>query len=1203
MMTVHVLHAGDGYTYLTRQVATGDQQRAAGESLADYYAHEGNPPGRWVGAGMAGVDVTGRVSEAQMRALFGEGLHPDADRIITEAMARGASPEQAVEVARLGRRFPRFAPVESDQQWRSAITAAYTQFKVDQDRPPQAGVERDLIRWQVAGHLLTERLGREPHDEERSTFLAAQGKQQRQPVAGYDLVFTPVKSVSTLWALGGQDVRREVAAAHEAAWQEAFAWVEQEAGVTRVGKGGAAQVDARGLMAAAFDHADSRTGDPNLHTHVAVSNKVQGTDGRWRALDARVLHALGVAASERYNTLVENELRRRLGVEFVEESRGPGKQPVREVEGIDKRVREVFSSRRAAIEDTYHELLARYRSEHGHEPPKRIQLRLAQQATLETREGKQKGVTLTERRQQWRASAAAVLGGQEAVDAMVAAAVHGPGAGESEGESVDVDQLAAQVVREVETKRATWGPWHLMAEAMRQVRRHPAAGDVAGLAERVAHRAQALSIRLDPPELNPAPAPLRRADGESVYTVHGARSYTSRAVLDAEADLVQAALRTGGLHVDDRHLEDAAAAVEARTGRTLDEGQRTLAAHFAGSGRELTAGIGPAGAGKTTAMAAFARAVENAGGRVLALAPSAAAAAVLGEELGVTGETLHKLIDAHRRGQIPESLQVDARTVLLVDEAGMAGTPQLAAVLALAREHGASVRLLGDPQQLAAVEAGGVLRLIDERVGAAHLREVHRFTDPAEAAASLQLRRGDPDGAQFYLERDRVRGGTREAMLEDVYAAWRDDVETGKDSVMVAGSNDDALALSTQARRDLVAAGRVEPDGVQLADGSHAGRGDRIVTRRNERRLATAAGRDFVKNGDVWTVLARADDGRLRVRHARHGGTLTLPAGYVAEHVQLAYAATVHRVQGMTVDTSHALIDAEATDRQALYTAATRGRESNRVYLVTEALVGADGHDETKPAESPAEALRRIIGRDGAAVSATSAQERAWQDAHSLARLVPEVEDAVDRHRTGPGPEPVPAWRAPTAGTGDSLPEVDSRVEPWVHRHVELIEQRLDYLTDDAAAGRPPWVQRIPIPVEAEGVEAWVAGARAVAGYRDRWSITDTDALGPQVDEGRQGEDYRAAAAALERMRQVTRRGDDDAMVGIRNERRHAHVDEPDRTLGVAGRQQEPPLGDQTPAERIVQAREKLRRHREQRRRRGDDPPARSGPTRRGPQL
>lgn len=168
------------------------------------------------------------------------------------------------------------------------------------------------------------------------------------------------------------------------------------------------------------------------------------------------------------------------------------------------------------------------------------------------------------------------------------------------------------------------------------------------------------------------------------------------------------------------------------------------------------AGIGPAGTGKTTAMTAFARAVENTGGRVLALAPSAAAASVLGEELGVTAETLHKLIHAHRSGTVTEALRVDASTVLLVDEAGMAGTPLLDQALTLAREHGASVRLLGDPQQLAAVEAGGALRLIDERVGAVRLEQVHRFTDPDEAAASLRLRTGEAGADDFYLERGRV---------------------------------------------------------------------------------------------------------------------------------------------------------------------------------------------------------------------------------------------------------------------------------------------------------------------------------------------------------------------------------------------------------------------------------------------------------------
>ena len=108
----------------------------------------------------------------------------------------------------------------------------------------------------------------------------------------------------------------------------------REAALTRTGKAGIAQVDTNGLVAAAFDHPDSRTGDPNLHTHVAVSAKVQGLDGAWRALDMRVLHAMAVAASETYNTAVEDELRTRLGVRFVERAAGRGKRPVREIDGI-----------------------------------------------------------------------------------------------------------------------------------------------------------------------------------------------------------------------------------------------------------------------------------------------------------------------------------------------------------------------------------------------------------------------------------------------------------------------------------------------------------------------------------------------------------------------------------------------------------------------------------------------------------------------------------------------------------------------------------------------------------------------------------------------------------------------------------------------------------------------------------------------------
>ena len=130
-------------------------------------------------------------------------------------------------------------------------------------------------------------------------------------------------------------------------------------------------------------------GDPDLHTHVAVANKVCGVDGKWRSLDARGLHALGVAASERYNTRFEDALARRLGVEFAERpGRDPSKRPVREVVGVPPGLVRHFSQRRAAIEDRYTELTTEYRHAHGREPDRSTQLRLAQQATLETRDGK-----------------------------------------------------------------------------------------------------------------------------------------------------------------------------------------------------------------------------------------------------------------------------------------------------------------------------------------------------------------------------------------------------------------------------------------------------------------------------------------------------------------------------------------------------------------------------------------------------------------------------------------------------------------------------------------------------------------------------------------------------------------------------------------------------------------------------------------------
>lgn len=996
MMTVHVLHAGDGYTYLTRQVASADVRRQRGDSLADYYVHDGNPPGRWVGEGLATLGVDGTVTEAQMKALFGEGRHPEADLIERAAVVDGANVEEAMSQTRLGRRFPQFK-ARNDTEFPVELERAHLRFRAEHGRDADAGAERDALRREAAGAVLAGR-GKVSTPAAVARYLAQLGNETRQPVAGYDLVFTPAKSISVLWGLGDERVAEQVGRAHEVAWRATMQWLESEAALTRVGAGGVAQVDTRGLIATAFDHIDSRAGDPNLHTHVAVSNKVQGVDGKWRALDGRVMHALGVAASERYNTLIESELVARLGVRFVDVETARGRQPVREIDGIDASLRSAFSTRRAAIEDRFNDLVASYRSRHGHEPGKAEQYKLAQQATLESRQAKEEGVALSTRRAQWQARAAQVLGTAD-VTAHVQRAlrrdVEQPRSGEP-----NIAELADQVIDNLSRTRSTWGISNIQAEAQRAVRVHADSLDVGvltALADLVVQAALDRSLSLSAPDQNPVPAALQRSDGESIYRSHAAERFTAVSVLEAENRIVEAALRTQGPAI----RSDVVAAVLASDGAHLNAGQAQLARAFASSGRLVCAGIGPAGAGKTTAMSAFARAVTAGGGRVLGLAPSAAAAAVLGEELAIGADTIAKLLHAHAVAErdgtpVPERLRIDAGTFVLVDEAGMASTPDLDRIVALAARNGAAVRLIGDPAQLQAVGAGGVLRLLEEQVGAAQLDEVHRFVDEREAAASLRLRDGHRDALDFYIDAGRTTGGTREALTEQMYATWLGEVRDGVDSIMIAATNEDVQSLSARARLDRVTAGEVERGGAELHDGSRAGVGDIVVTRRNARALAVERGTDYVKNGDLWTVVERSDDGALRLRHRQHHGFVTVPAEYVAEHVELGYAATVHRAQGMTVDRGHYLVVSGAT-REHLYTGVTRGRQSNHLYVATDELLDPDLHRQPTGSRAVQNALEDVLARAEVAPSATSALNEAYDVDASLAALVPAYEDAWAR--------------------------------------------------------------------------------------------------------------------------------------------------------------------------------------------------------------
>ena len=361
----------------------------------------------------------------------------------------------------------------------------------------------------------------------------------------------------------------------------------------------------------------------------------------------------------------------------------------------------------------------------------------------------------------------------------------------------------------------------------------------------------------------------------------------------------------------------------------------------------------------------------------------------------------------------------------------MAGTPALGRLLDVVTRGGAVLRLVGDPMQLSAVEAGGALRLLVHHGDAAVLGRVHRFADPAEATASLQLRRGNPAALGFYDSRSRLTDGSRQEMLEEVYDAWRADQAAGCSTLMVSASSVEVAALCARARADRVTAGDVEPDGVRLHDGNQAGTGDVVVTRANRRTLAVLGGRDFVKNGDLWRVTARHSTGELTLTHLGHGGRVRLPAEYAAGHVELGYATTVHRAQGMTVDTAHVLVD-KTMCRESLYVAMSRGRTGNHAYVVTDEMLDVDLHHQPAPRLDAIGVLTGVLAREGSERSATETIQAALEAAESLSTLVPRYLDALTRATVTPEVEA--AVRAGLRDAGGPALEHQASHAPGWHR-------------------------------------------------------------------------------------------------------------------------------------------------------------------------
>jgi TrwC relaxase len=563
-MSIHKLTAGCGYDYLTRQVAALDATEKGHTGLASYYTERGEAPGMWIGSGMAGIDGLSAgepVTAEQMRALFGCGLHPLAELRQQQLEGPDLPLRDYQDVARLGAPFK---IVDGDvSPFRVEVARRFAAIRTAAGLPAGAALpaaDRARVRTEVAREFFMAAHGREPMDgRELAGQIAKDSRPGTPTVAGYDLTFSPVKSVSTLWAVADPAVAAAIERAHQAAVKDALAFIEEHALFTRTGPQGI----------------------------VAVANKVQALDGRWLSIDGRVLFKANVAASETYNTALEQHLRETLGVRFAERpGTDPAKRPIREIVGVDPALNQRWSSRRMLIKERQGELAAQFQRDHGRPPTPVESLQLAQQATLETRDAKHEPRSLAEQRTAWHAEAAETLGGPDAVQAMINKTLTPTSAQSPAADGEWVAATAGKVLAAVEAHRSTWQSWHVRAEAQRHIRATEVdTKKVDQLVELlVTEVLQTRSIALTRTEDGISePEALRRADGSSVYTLAGSELFTSARMLAAEQRLVAAAGRTDGRGMEAEMVE-LALLEAAANGNALDAGQAVLVRAMCTSG-------------------------------------------------------------------------------------------------------------------------------------------------------------------------------------------------------------------------------------------------------------------------------------------------------------------------------------------------------------------------------------------------------------------------------------------------------------------------------------------------------------------------------------------------------------------------------------------------------------------------------------------
>jgi len=725
------------------------------------------------------------------------------------------------------------------------------------------------------------------------------GKEER--LMGWDLTFSAPKSVSIVWAGAEVHHRQEIELAHQKATEVAFAYLEANT-ITRRGKGGTIDEEAR-LVASRFNHYTSREGDPQLHSHVVVSNFSLRNDGTVGTIDSRIFYENKMAAGALYQVELAWQMQK-LGYKIEHGVKGTFR-----LSNVSQEAERVFSKRDKQIDD-----LVKARGIESYAGTRGIVLATRADKVISD---------LTERKETW---------GREAQEHNVHLNIEHD---RLKLTSVQTDrEILTQASQKLTALESTFKENALLREAARASFGHRSGAEVIELIKGA------------------------QAGGYIVSLENGLLTTPDMAKIELGIMArVERMVKQKGYFVDsNRAIKEGFEAGKVQ--KMAFSAEQQFAIKAATDESALAVIQGRAGVGKSTMLAAVRESYEHDGWKVQGITLAGVAADNLKKESGIESKTIASWLNPKQA--------IDARTVVIIDEAGMVGSKQMADVMQKVEGKKAKLVLVGDERQLQPIAAGGILHAIDQKVAqiapeySTAVNDIKRQREGWMKEVVMMAAQGRTGEALEALDQNKKinfyqsSSEARTALVDEFIEKNKNDFSKG---IVLTNMKQDAEKINEEIRTKLQEQKIIEERGIEINNDTRTidiARGDRIIFTRNDYNLDVRNGQRAMvsqvsPHGVINAVLDNGESRSIDIQKYKH--------------MEYGWAATTHKAQGATVERAfvYGFANESMASQQATYVQISRAREETKLHIVTgERGVEREGMSLKKYAQHRGEALEQM---------------------------------------------------------------------------------------------------------------------------------------------------------------------------------------------------------------------------------------------------